>query len=174
MNKQIYITNLLNERDKFKHLLNQVGYSRRMALKGVTGRWSIKDILACIWAYEQFISDRMHEIANNQPYTPCKTEIALDSFLDEFGYPDFGSPLLDEGTPNVWIVERYKNVSLDELIAQELEAFVSIVSALEELPESVINSHNLFNRIAKHTIEKYRKYTREIRHWSRVNGINLI
>jgi len=173
MNKNEFISILLSERDKFEQLLNRVGYTRNMALKGVTGRWSTKDILACIWVYEQFISDRMHEIENDQPYTPCKTEIALDSFLDEFGYPDLGSPLLDEDTPNEWVVERYKTVPLDELVAQELEAFASIVTTLGSMSESRINSHNLYNRIAKHSIEKYRRYAREIKHWSRVNGIKI-
>ncbi|MDX1379202.1 MAG: hypothetical protein R3307_10155, partial [Anaerolineales bacterium] len=90
VNKKLFIERLLRERDKFELLLNRVGYTRRMALKGVAGKWSIKDILAHIWAYEQFIADRMHELLYNQHYTPCKTQTALDAFLDEYGYPDFG------------------------------------------------------------------------------------
>ena len=41
----------MRERDKFELLLNRVGFTRRMTLKGVAGAWSIKDILAHIWAY---------------------------------------------------------------------------------------------------------------------------
>lgn len=163
----------MHERDKFELLLNRVGYARRMTLKGVTGKWSIKDVLAHIWAYEQFLADRMHEIMNNQPYTPCKTQTALNVFLDEFGYPDFGSPLLDEATPSEWVIEKYRNVSLEELVAQEIEAFSSILTTLETMPEDLIARHNLYNRIIKHTYEHYREHMHEIRLWLKTNGVQL-
>ena len=172
-NKKNFITLLLHERDMFELFLNRVGYARRMTLKGAAGKHSIKDILAHIWAYEQFIADRMHEIVNDQTYTPCKTDMALDAFLDEFGYPDFGSPLLGNDAPKEWVVEHYTNVSLDDVIAQELEAFSSIITSLEMMSESAIHSHNLYNRIAKHTFEQYRKYMLEIKHWLKKNGIQL-
>jgi hypothetical protein len=172
-NKEIFLARLLLERDKFELLLNRVGYTRRMALKGVAGKWSIKDILAHVLAYEQFLADRMHEILHEQPYTPCKTQTALEAFLDEFGYPDFGSPLLDEDSPNEWVVEKYKNVSLDDVVAQEIQAFSSIVSAFEAMPEELLTHHNLFNRVIKHTYEHYREHTHEIKHWLTINGIQL-
>ncbi|HSG44737.1 MAG TPA: hypothetical protein VLA72_16435 [Anaerolineales bacterium] len=170
---KVFIARLLRERDKFELLLNRVGYTRRMTLKGVAGKWSVKDILAHIWAYEQYIADRMHEILHNQPYIPCKTQTALDAFLDEFGYPDFGSPLLDENSPNEWVIERHRNVSLEDVVAQELQAFSSIVSALEEMPRSLIRYHNIRNRVIKHTYERYREHTHQIRRWLKINGIEL-
>ena len=173
INKKIFIDHLLRERNRFELLLNRVGYARRMTLKGVSGKWSIKDSLAHIWAYEQFIADRMHEILHNHPYTPCKTQTALDAFLDEYGYPDFGSPLLDDSSPSEWIMERYKNVSLEDVVAQELQAFSSIVSALEQMSMSAITHHNIQNRVVKHTYDHYRKLTREIKHWFTTNGIEL-
>src|SRR5574342_847961 len=115
--KEIFLARLMHERDKFELLLNRVGYTRRMTIKGVSGKWSIKDILAHILAYEQYIADRMNEIVHGEPYTHCKTQTALDAFLDEFGYPDFGSPLLDDDTPNEWVIERYKKVSLEDVVA---------------------------------------------------------
>jgi hypothetical protein len=172
--KEIFIARLLRERDKFELLLNRVGYTRRMTLKGVAGKWSIKDVLSHIWAYEQFLADRMHEIAHEQSYTPCKTQTALDAFLDEFGYPDFGSPLLDDDSPNEWVIEKYKNVSLEDLVGQEIQAFSSIIAALEAIPEETITRHNLYNRVAKHTYEHYREHAHEIKRWLKVNGIQLI
>ena len=56
----------MRERDKFELLLNRVGYTRRMTLKGVSGKWSIKDILAHVFAYEQYIADRMNEILHGE------------------------------------------------------------------------------------------------------------
>lgn len=168
--REVFLERVLHERDRFEQLLNRVGYARRMTLKGVAGKWSVKDALAHIWAYEQFLADRMAEVQNGQPYMPCRTQSALDAFLDEFGYPDFGSPLLDADAPGEWVVERYRHVSLDDLVAQEIEAFCAIVSALETIPEELILHHNLYNRVARHTYERYREHAREIRRWLKGNG----
>jgi hypothetical protein len=172
-NKEIFLARLLRERDKFELLLNRVGYTRRMTLKGVAGKWSIKDIIAHIWACEQFLADRMHEIIHDQPYTPSKTHAALDAFLEEFGYPDFDSPLLNADSPNDWIVEKHRNVSLDDVVAQDIQAFSSIISALEKIPEDAIIRHNLYDRVIQHTYEHYRAHAHEIKRWLKVNGVQL-
>ncbi|HSL30159.1 MAG TPA: DinB family protein [Anaerolineales bacterium] len=163
--KEIFLARLMHERDKFEFLLNRVGFTRRMTLKGVSGKWSIKDLLAHIFAYEQYIGDRMNEILDGEEYTPCRTQNALDAFLDQFGYPDFGSPLLDDDTPNEWITEKYKNVSLDEVVAQEIQAFAAIITSLEKLPEEMMNRHNLYDRIANNTFRHYREHMADIRRW---------
>jgi hypothetical protein len=168
-NKEIFLARLMHERDKFELLLNRVGYTRRMALKGVCGKWSIKDMLAHILAYEQYIADRMNEILHGEDYVPCRTQNALDAFLDEFGYPDFGSPLLDDDGPNEWVVEKYKNVSLDDIVAQELQAFTAIIASLERMPEELANRHNLYDRIANNTFGHYRDHTADIKRWLRSN-----
>ncbi len=169
--KKQFIDKLMRERDKFELTLNRVGYSRRMTLKGVSGKWSIKDILAHILAYELYIADRMNEILHGQEYAPCKTQTALDAFLDEFGYPDFGSPLLDDDAPNAWVVEKYKNVSLEDVVAQEVQAFSSIVTMIEKMPQKLIEQHNLFERIANNTSKHYREHLRDIRHWLKTHAV---
>lgn len=172
VSKKQFIEKLMHERDKFELTLNRVGYTRRMTLKGVSGKWSIKDILAHILSYELYIADRMNEILHGEPYAPCKTQTALDAFLDQHGYPDFGSPLLDDDAPNEWVVERYKNVSLEEVVAQEIQAFVSIVAMLEKMPEKTIAGHNLFDRIANNTYHHYREHLHDIRRWLRKHAVN--
>jgi len=171
MTKKQFITRLMHERDKFELLLNRVGYTRRMTMKGVSGNWSIKDILAHILAHEQYIVDRTNEILHGETYIPCKTQIVLDAFLDEFGYPDFGSPLLDDNTPNTWIVERYKKVSLEDIVAQEIQAFSAIVTMLEIIPEEMIDQHNLYDRIASNTYQHYREHIKDIRNWLKSTAI---
>ncbi|HVN15883.1 MAG TPA: hypothetical protein VMT73_09110, partial [Anaerolineales bacterium] len=143
----------------------RAGFSHRMTMKGVSGNWSIKDILAHILAYEQYIADRLEEVRAGQVYVPCKTQTALDAFRDEFGYPDFGSPLLNEDGPNEWIIEKYKNIALDDIVAQELQAFTSILSSIERMSESLLNQHNLFERIANNTYRHYHEHAVEIRRW---------
>lgn len=168
--KEIFLARLMRERDKFELLLNRVGYTRRMTLQGVAGKWSVKDMLAHILAYEQYIADRMSEILHGEEYAPCRTQNALDAFLDEYGYPDFGSSLLDEDGTNEWITEKYKHVSLDDIVAQEIQAYTSIVSFLEKLPEEILNRHHLYDRIANNTSRHYREHAAEIKHWLRSNS----
>src|SRR5687768_2903242 len=167
--KEIFLTRLMHERDKFELLLNRVGYTRRMTLKGVCGKLSIKDILAHVFAYEQYIADRMHEILHGEVYVPCRTLDALDALPDEFGYHDFGSPLLDDDGPNELIIEKYKNVSLDDVVAQEIQAFAAVISSLEKMPEEIMNKHNLYDRIANNTFLHYREHTADIKRWLKSN-----
>ncbi len=168
--KEIFLARLMRERDKFELLLNRVGYTRRMTLQGVAGKWSVKDMLAHILAYEQYIADRMSEILHGEEYAPCRTQNALDAFLDEYGYPDFGSALLEEQATNEWITEKYKHVSLDDVVAQEIQAYASIVGFLEKLPEEILNRHHVYDRIANNTFRHYREHAAEIRHWLRSNS----
>ncbi|MEP7137817.1 MAG: hypothetical protein ABI904_23060 [Chloroflexota bacterium] len=172
MLKKNLIEKLLLERDKFELLLNRVGFTRRMTMKGVSGKWSIKDVLAHILSYEQFMADRMHEILHHEVYVPSNTQKALDTFSEAFGYPDFGSPLLDDDMPNAWVVEKYKNVSLDDVVMQELQAFASIVSGLEQMTEDMIAKHNLSEQIADHTYKHYRDHIKDIRAWLKTNAVN--
>jgi hypothetical protein len=170
--KVTFMQRLQRERDKFELLLNRVGYSRLMTVKGVAGNWSIKDILAHILAYEQYMADRLEEIRHGDQYVPCKTQTALDSFREEFGYPDFGSPLLDDDGPNAWVIEKYKNIPLDEIVAQELQAYTAITSLLERVPEDVLNQHDLFERVANNTYKHYREHAVDIRRWLKSIAVN--
>jgi DinB family protein len=167
--KEMFLARLMLERDKFELLLNRVGYTRRMTVKGVSGKWSIKDILAHILAYEQYIADRMNEILHGETYIPCRTQNALDAFLDEFGYPDFGSPLLDDDGPNAWVAEKYQRVSLEDVVAQELQAFAAIISSFEKMPEDLLNRHGFYERVANNTYRHYREHILDIKRWLRAN-----
>jgi|SRR5829696_1375241 len=172
MNKILFASRLLRERDKLELIINRIGFTRQLTMPGVIGKWSIKDILAHLLSYEQYIADRMEEILDGNAYIPCKTQAALDAFLDEFGYPDFGSPLLDDDTPNAWVIQKYRNVSLEDVVSQEINAFTSIISSLEKLNEETINQHNLYERIANHTYKHYREHLRDIKKWLAVNAAN--
>jgi hypothetical protein len=170
--KVTFTERLLRERDKFELLLNRVGFARRLTMKGAAGHWSIKDMLAHILAREQYIADRLEELRHAEPHTPCKTQAALDTFREQFGYPDFGSSLLDQDASNAWIVEKYKNIPLDEIVAHEIQAFATILSALEHMPEETLDRHDLFERVADYTYKHYRAHAADIRRWLRSMAVN--
>jgi len=172
MNKVLFISRLMRERDKLELIVNRIGFSRQLTMPGVLGKWSIKDMLAHLLAYEQYIADRLEEILQGEDYVPCKTQTALDAFLDQFGYPDFGSPLLDDDGPNAWVVEKYRNVSLEDVVTQEINAFTAIVSFIEKLSEETMEKHNLYERVANNTYKHYREHIRDIKRWLAVNAAN--
>ena len=172
MNKVLFISRLMRERDKLELIVNRIGFSRQLTMPGVLGKWSIKDMLAHLLAYEQYIADRLEEILQGEDYVPCKTQTALDAFLDQFGYPDFGSPLLDDDGPNAWVVEKYRNVSLEDVVTQEINAFTAIVSFIEKLSEEAMEKHNLYERVANNTYKHYREHIRDIKRWLAVNAAN--
>ena len=167
--KQIFLTRIMRERDKFELLLNRVGYARRMTLKGVLGKWSVKDLLARVLAHEQYMADRLNEILQGEEYVPSRTQDALNAFLDEYGYPDFGSPLLEEDDPTEWVIEKYRNVSLEDVVSQELQAFVAILSSLEKMDEEMMNRHQLYDRVSNYTYHLYHEYIADIKRWLRSN-----
>jgi hypothetical protein len=169
-NKDIFLARLTRERDRFELLINRMGFTRRLTLPGVMGKWSIKDLLAHVLVYEQYLADRMYEIQQGEPYVPSRTQNALEAFLDQYGYPDLGSPLLDDESPMEWVVEKYRSVSLEDIITQELNAFASIVASLERMSEETIGKHNLYERIAGNTYKRYREHSRDIHSWLVVNA----
>ena len=164
MEKVHFLKKLLDERTKFEHLVNRV-HTSRLTISGAVGRWSVKDTLAHILAYEQYIVDRMAEITRDEIYHPCQSQEKLDAFLQKFGYPDFGSPLVDDNSANEWIVDKYRNVPLDEVVAHENQAFLSIVGCIEGLKPSQLDSHKLIERVASNTYEHYQEHFEQISAW---------
>jgi hypothetical protein len=167
MNKITFLPRLQRERDKFEMLLNQVGFTRRMTMKGVSGSLSIKDLLADILTREEFIADRLSELLHGEVYSPCTSHSALDHFQEKFGYPDYESPLLEKDNRNHVVTHKHKNIGVDDIVEQELAAYDNIISALEKLTQEQCLDNDLFHRIAEHTYKPYRRASLEINRWLR-------
>jgi hypothetical protein len=165
MNKILFLPRLQRERDKFELLLNQVGFTRQMTMKGVSGSLSIKDLLADILTREQFIADRLNEILHGEVYSPCVSHTALENFQKDFGYPDYESPLLEKENRNHIVTHKHKNIGVDDIVEQELAAYENIISALKKLTHIQCLDNDLFHRIAEHTYKPYRRASLEINRW---------
>jgi hypothetical protein len=172
IHKVTFTERLLRERDRFETLVNRVGGARRMTMKGVRGSWSVKDVLAHILAHEQYIADRLDEIRHGEARTACRTQAALEAFLQQYGYPDFDSPLLDADAPDAWVIEKYRTIPLDEVVAHELQACSAVLAALRQIPEEALNHDQLFERVAAHTYKHYREHAADIRRWMRSLAVN--
>ncbi len=165
MNKTIFLQRLLGERDKFEILLNQVGLTHKMTMKGVSGNLSVKDLLADILTREQFIADRLHEIVHGDAYAPSTSHTALDDFHKSYGFPDYESPLYEKTKIDHLVIYKHKNIALDEIVEQELAAFSNIITALEKLTHPQCLDHDVYHRVAEHTYRPYRRASAEIRRW---------
>lgn len=165
MNKMIFLQRLQGERDKFELLLNKVGFTRQMTMKGVSGNLSIKDLLADILSREQFIADRLNEIWHGEKYAPCTSHTALDDFQATYGYPDYESPLVEKEKINHLVIYKHKNIDLDEIVSHELAAYSNIQSILERLTHNQCLDHDLYHRVAEHTYKPYRRASAEIHRW---------
>jgi hypothetical protein len=165
MNKVTFLPRLQRERDKFENLLNQVGFTRQMTMAGVFVNLSIKDLLSDILTREQFIADRMNEILHGESYSPCMSHTACEIFQKDNGYPDYESPLCDKEKVNHLVIQKYKNIGLDDIVEQELAAYANIQSAMIRLTQNQCLDHDLFHRVAEHTYKPYRRTSMEINHW---------
>ncbi len=165
MNKRLFLERLQYERDKFELLLNQVGFTRQMTMQGVSGNMSIKDILADVLTRQQFIADRLNEILHAETYSPCTSHTAFDKFQDEYGFPDYESPLIEKEKQNHLVVYKHKNIGLDEIVSQELAAYSNILAAFDRLTHDQCLDHDLFHRISEHSYRPYRRASAEIRRW---------
>lgn len=167
MNKIIFLPRLQRERDKFEHLLNQAGFLRQMTMAGVFRNLSIKDLLADVLSREQFIADRLSEVLHGDSYIPCTSYTAYENFQKSNGYPDYESPLCHREKLNHLVIQKYKNISLDDIVEQELAAYTSIVAALERLTHNQCLDYDLFHRVAEHTYKSYRRTCMEILRWQK-------
>lgn len=165
MNKTLFFQRLDIERDKFELLINRVGFLRHLTMKGVYGHLSIKDLLADVLSREQFIGDRLNEILHGDIYSPCASYSALEDFQKQYGYPDYESPLMEKEKPNHLVMEKLKNIALDEIISQELAAYANIVAVMAKVSHHQCLDHDLFHRTAEHTYRSYRRTSAEIHRW---------
>ncbi|MCQ3936286.1 MAG: hypothetical protein DPW18_04480 [Chloroflexi bacterium] len=165
MNKPLLLERLHRERDQFEQLLNRVGFTRRLTMKGVFGRLSVKDLLADVLSHEQFIADRLSEILEGERYAPSVSFTALENFQNHYGCPDFESPLCEKDAPNQAVMDQYKNIAFDEIVAQELAVYSNILEAFDQLTHHQCLDHDLFHRIAEHTYRPYRRAGAAIHRW---------
>ena len=161
MRKSQFFVRLQNERDAWERILNYVG-AARLGIGGVSGHWSVRDIVAHIMAREQHLADRLHEILQGESLPPCHSQDELDTFLEEFGYPDFESPAIDSMTANEWAVQKYHNTPFMDLVAIELHVYDAILESIKQLSEEQLDSLKLYERITRVTIAHYRQHAADI------------
>jgi hypothetical protein len=164
MTKAKLLENLQTERTNWESLLKEID-AERLITAGVVGEWSIKDVIAHIMSYEQYILDRIRETLRGEAYLPSETPEALEVYLNKYGYPDFGSPLLDDDEPNAWVIQHYKAEAPEAVIMKERQVYADLLKVIQELPEQTFAEGQYAERIESNTTEHYQHHANDIRNW---------
>lgn len=162
MRKRLFIQRLLMKRDAWEALVNRAGFAHLTAMPGICGVWSVKEVLAQLTLHEQYLADRLDEIAHGEAYTPAHTLAQLEAFQARFGYLDLGSRLLSSEYIQFWAVEKYRSVPIDEVVEQEIAAFCEIINSLEALEPDTLLRHKLYEQVVRHTSELYHTHSNAI------------
>ena len=165
MNKILLLERLQNERDQFELLLNRIGFARQLTMRGVVGVLTVKDLLVEILSHEQFIADRLSEILHGETYAPSASFTALENFQNNYGYPDYESTLIEKDKFDPTLLDTYKNIEFDEIVAREIAVYTSIIAEFDKLTHHQCLDHDLFHRIAEHTYRPYRRASTLIQRW---------
>jgi hypothetical protein len=86
MTKDELLATMRAERARWEALLAEVGEGR-MEEEGATGHWTVKDVVAHVMWFEQWVVDRLEERAQGKPY--------VESELDAMYFHDRNAVIYD-------------------------------------------------------------------------------
>jgi hypothetical protein len=122
--------------------------NEQMTEPGVTGPWSVKDIIAHVSSWEEEALAHLPVIlAGRKPPRYSTTHGGIDAF-------------------NARTMERRRTLSLPEVLRQRDETHGRLVKFLESVPESHFVRETRFRRrLRLDTYGHYRKHTKAIVNW---------
>jgi hypothetical protein len=115
---------------------------------GVTGAWSIKDIIAHVtWWEEEALTHLPLILTGARPPRYSVTYGGIDAF-------------------NAWMTEQKKDLSLAEVLRQRDEVHHRLVAFIESMPDDQATGDTRFRRrLRLDTYGHYPKHARAIRLW---------
>lgn len=127
---------------------------RKMAEQGVTGDWSVKDLLAHVhWWEQETLTSLPVILAGGR--TPRYSQLygGLDAF-------------------NTLMTEKYRNRPLHDIRKQLEASHQDLVSYLKSLPEEkFLTQERLVRRLRNDTYGHYPEHTRAILEWRKQKGL---
>lgn len=127
MTKTELLNGLHAEYQQWQALLDEIG-STRMDQPGVTGDWSIKDIVAHITGWRRRTVGRLQALQRGEPEPP----------------PPWPVHLQTDDEVNAWIYQSRQAYSVQAILDESAQVFQALIAAIEGLPEDVIaNAHRL-------------------------------
>src|ERR1041385_7027454 len=121
MNKSELLNGLQEEYQQWNALLDQIDPAR-MDQPGVTGHWSIKDIVAHLTGWRRRTVARLQAAQRREPEPP----------------PPWPAHLQTDDEINAWIYESNHGRSVREVLEDSDQVFQQLLAAMEQLPENVL------------------------------------
>jgi hypothetical protein len=163
MTKDETIERLVSARRRWHAALGDVPRDR-MELAGAIGSWSVKDLIAHVSAYEAYVTDRLLEALNEDEYEPAQTGEALTQYIGRYGYPDFGSPLLDDDEANALVRLFTRADPLDDVIEREEATAQRLANYIRAMPRGWWTD-DWAARVAANTWEHIDEHIAGLRAW---------
>lgn len=161
--KKRLLERLQAEQLAWKKLINSVPPPKRER-PGAAGKWSVKDIVGHVTAYERFLADRLKERRKRLEPQPSQTPEELETFLATHGYPDFSSPLIDDDEANALIFQAIHLRSWGEIRLDAQRVFQRMLDEVMALPEDQV-TEALAAMVASNTYEHYQQHIADIQAW---------
>ena len=121
MEKSEFLNGLQEEYHQWEVLLNQFDLAQ-MDEPGVTGHWSIKDIVAHLTGWRRRTVARLQAAQRDEPEPP----------------PPWPAHLQTDDEINAWIYETHHGRSVDEVLNESHQVFQQLLTAIEGLPDQVL------------------------------------
>ena len=120
MEKSEFLNGLKEEYHQWEVLLNQFDLAH-MDEPGVSGHWSIKDIVAHLTGWRRRTVARLQAAQRDEPEPP----------------PPWPAHLQTDDEINAWIYETHHGRSVDEVLDESHQVFQQLLAVVEGLPEDV-------------------------------------
>ncbi len=156
LNKEIVLEKLKATRADWEALVNEVG-PERMELRGVTGEWSVKDLIAHLTAWEVRAVAWLAAVRAGTWPQP----------------PDWPTNLDEDGI-NAWIWAANRGRRVADVTNESRQVFDQLVDGIEAVPEQDLSEAGRFawlrggslaGSIGGNTFEHYEVHSRELRSW---------
>jgi hypothetical protein len=163
MNKHDVLNKLMAKYVAWRDLINAIPESK-MEQPGAIGAWSIKDLIAHITAYTAYAADRILEWLNDEDYEPSATGRELAQFIGRYGYPDFGSALLDDDEANNIVHLFTRSDTLAETREKAQATAMRLISMVRAVPASWW-TEEWTGRVSANAWEHWQDHAAGVRAW---------
>jgi hypothetical protein len=125
----------------------------RMAEPGVEGEWSVKDIVAHISTYEDWMAQLLEAGGPNIPHV---------------------TDTMSQDETNSWVFEHNRNLSVDDVLAQSRHSFAHLLNAVQALsPQDLLSTTKfdwsrgkpVYKLIVRESHLHYHHHAQSIRAW---------
>jgi hypothetical protein len=120
MQKSELLNWLQEEYQKWEAFLDQIDPAR-MDLPGVSGYWSMKDIIAHLTGWDRWVVVRLRATQRGEPEPP----------------PPWPVHLQTDDEINAWIYESYRGRSVREVLDETRQVFQQLLAVIDSFPADV-------------------------------------